>query len=200
MNVLIIADSFILKESIAAIFRRVYEESIIKTTENIDNLSKDEINLYDIILFSIVNNDFELLNEVIKLKSDKNRIVILNQLKNKNILKLCIEKNIDGYIVDFDDEYEFKYIINKIMSKKKFYDPEVIQKIIGNKNKSTITQSILTSREEEVILEVKKGLSNKEIADKLEVTEFTIKKHLSSILKKLNFRNRKDIIINSKSE
>ncbi len=198
MNVLIIADSFILKESIAAIFRRVYEESIIKTTENIDNLSKDEINLYDIILFSIVNNDFELLNEVIKLKSDKNRIVILNQLKNKNILKLCIEKNIDGYIVDFDDEYEFKYIINKIMSKKKFYDPEVIQKIIGNKNKTT--KSTLTTREQEVMLEVEKGLSNKEIADKLGVTEFTIKKHLSSILQKLNFRNRKDIIINSKSE
>lgn len=40
-----------------------------------------------------------------------------------------------------------------------------------------------------------KGLSNKNIAKEVDVTEYTIKKHVSSILSKLNLKNRQDIII-----
>ena len=198
MNVLIVANSFIIKESISNIFKKVYNGSNIKITNKIDNLSIDEINFYDMILVNIVKNDLNFFNKVIQLKNNKNKIVILDQLKNDKVLKLCIEKNIDGYVVDFEDEDEFKYIINKIICGKKFYDADVIQKALGSKNK---TQGlILTHREEEVMLEVKKGLSNKEIADKLGITEFTVKKHLSSVLQKLNFKSRKDVIIYGNNE
>lgn len=198
MNVLIVANSFIIKESISNIFKKVYNGSNIKITNKIDNLSIDEINFYDMILVNIVKNDLNFFNKVIQLKNNKNKIVILDQLKNDKVLKLCIEKNIDGYVVDFEDEDEFKYIINKIICGKKFYDADVIQKALGNKNKTK--GLILTPREEEVMLEVKKGLSNKEIADKLGITEFTVKKHLSSVLQKLNFKSRKDVIIYGNNE
>lgn len=198
MNVLIVANSFIIKESISNIFKKVYNGSNIKITNKIENLSIDEINFYDMILVNIVKNDLNFFNKVIQLKNNKNKIVILDQLKNDKVLKLCIEKNIDGYVVDFEDEDEFKYIINKIICGKKFYDADVIQKALGSKNK---TQGlILTPREEEVMLEVKKGLSNKEIADKLGITESTVKKHLSSVLQKLNFKSRKDVIIYGNNE
>lgn len=198
MNVLIVANSLIIKESISNIFKKVYNGSNIKITNKIDNLSIDEINFYDMILVNIVKNDLNFFNKVIQLKNNKNKIVILDQLKNDKVLKLCIEKSIDGYVVDFEDEDEFKYIINKIICGKKFYDADVIQKALGSKNK---TQGlILTPREEEVMLEVKKGLSNKEIADKLGITEFTVKKHLSSVLQKLNFKSRKDVIIYGNNE
>ena len=198
MNVLIVANSLIIKESISNIFKKVYNGSNIKITNKIDNLSIDEINFYDMILVNIVKNDLNFFNKVIQLKNNKNKIVILDQLKNDKVLKLCIEKNIDGYVVDFEDEDEFKYIINKIICGKKFYDADVIQKALGNKNKTK--GLILTPREEEVMLEVKKGFSNKEIADKLGITEFTVKKHLSSVLQKLNFKSRKDVIIYGNNE
>ena len=198
MNVLIVANSFIIKESISNIFKKVYNGSNIKITNKIENLSIDEINFYDMILVNIVKNDLNFFNKVIQLKNNKNKIIILDQLKNDKVLKLCIEKNIDGYVVDFEDEDEFKYIINKIICGKKFYDADVIQKALGSKNK---TQGlILTPREEEVMLEVKKGFSNKEIADKLGITESTVKKHLSSVLQKLNFKSRKDVIIYGNNE
>nr|WP_279285321.1 LuxR C-terminal-related transcriptional regulator [Paeniclostridium sordellii] len=55
---------------------------------------------------------------------------------------------------------------------------------------------VLTDREKEVMLEVSKGLSNREISEKLEITEFTVKKHLSKVMSKLNYRSRKEIILN----
>lgn len=53
----------------------------------------------------------------------------------------------------------------------------------------------LTQREKDVLLLVKKGYTNKEIAQELYVTEFTVKSHVSSIFKKLNVPNRTRAIL-----
>ena len=74
MNVLIVANSFIIKESISNIFKKVYNGSNIKITNKIDNLSIDEINFYDMILVNIVKNDLNFFNKVIQLKNNKNKI------------------------------------------------------------------------------------------------------------------------------
>lgn len=57
------------------------------------------------------------------------------------------------------------------------------------------TTTPLTQREKDVLLLVKKGYTNKEIADELFVTEFTIKSHVSNIFKKLNVPNRTKAIL-----
>lgn len=195
MDMLIVSESFMVRESVSNIFKKVYKNDEFKIINNIGEMSTSDLDKYKILLVNTSGRSIENIKNILKLKREDNRLLILDQLKNKNILKLCIDNSIDGYVTDFEDEHEFKYIINKMISGNKFYDSQLMQCMLSNKrNSSDLT---LTEREEEVMVEVGKGLSNREIADKLGVTEFTVKKHISSIFNKLKFKSRKDIIIHT---
>ena len=55
-------------------------------------------------------------------------------------------------------------------------------------------EGVITNREFEIIQHLMEGMQNKEIADKINVAEITVKKHLSSIYRKLNVRNRVELV------
>lgn len=56
-------------------------------------------------------------------------------------------------------------------------------------------KKMLTEREFEILREIGQGLTNGQIADKLFITENTVKKHISSILGKLEFSNRTEVAL-----
>src|SRR4026207_1310788 len=58
-----------------------------------------------------------------------------------------------------------------------------------------LTQKGLSNREAEVAELVTKGLSNKEVANQLFVTEKTVKFHLTNIYKKMNVKSRAQLIV-----
>jgi RNA polymerase sigma factor (sigma-70 family) len=74
--------------------------------------------------------------------------------------------------------------------------PKVARKVIANmqRNEASTTIEELTNRENEVLQLLGKGFLYKEIADKLNITTNTIKRHLSHIYQKLQVQNRTEAI------
>ena len=68
-------------------------------------------------------------------------------------------------------------------------------KLNGSNNRSSLGNDSLTARELEVIKEIGKGFSNKEISDKLFISEATVRHHLSSIYGKLQVEDRLNLVI-----
>lgn len=197
MDTLIISESFIVKEAISCLFRSMFSSSYIEATKNI-NTVEEKLKSFDLIFIDINEDKMKEVEVATKYKkiNNKLKIIVLDLLENEKLCNKAIKLNIDGYITDLEDNDEFEYILHKIMLGKKYYDASIIQKTLISKNLNT--NDALTNRENEVMAQVAKGLNNREIAKNLSVTEFTIKKHLSSIFNKLNLKNRQDIIIRYK--
>lgn len=194
MNILIISESFILKEALSTLFKENFKNINIKKEKDIKNLSKD-VGMYSMAIIDIrekCNFDLNIISHI-KENNKRLKVIIYNLYKDEEICIKSIRNGADAYITDIENKEDFGYIINKIMSGGNFYDPFVVQKAM-NKKEFNYNKDI-TIRENEVIDEIAKGLSNREIASRLGVTEYTVKKHITNILYKLNLRNRQDIII-----
>jgi len=143
------------------------------------------------------DNIVEVLKNI-KKKYKKLKVMILDNKKDIDLFSKTLNYGIDGYILNITDKDEFIYIIKKVINGKKFYDSELLQ--YSTKKEKNDSEINLTNKEKSVLNYVCKGFSNKEIADELKVTDYTIKKHVSNILSKLNLKTRQEIIIHAKDK
>ncbi|WP_340201612.1 response regulator transcription factor [Ascidiimonas sp. W6] len=117
-------------------------------------------------------------------------VLSLFQISKYTLLagETTIEMMIAGIAITF-------FMIGVILHKKSLRSPLKNETQIKKEN---ITKTGLTEREYEVLSLVALGLSNKEIAIKLFVTESTIKTHVSNVLVKLDARRRTEAIQKAK--
>lgn len=72
----------------------------------------------------------------------------------------------------------------------------LLESLVGPTNPSAAISGVaLTDREEQVIVDVAKGMSNREIADARFISLSTVKSHLASVMGKLGARNRVEIAL-----
>lgn len=195
MKVLIISESFIVRDSLSNLFKEIFDNVYIESASNKNELETKDLSNFNFIFIDATIRDTEILTIVEKTRkiSHDIKVMVMDVRKNKNLFLELVKLGVDGYILNILDKEEFIYIVKRIMMGKKFYDSELLQESIENQIDATNVK--LTQREFSVLTYVCKGFSNKEIAKALAVTDYTIKKHVSSILHKLHLKNRQDIII-----
>jgi two-component system nitrate/nitrite response regulator NarL len=98
------------------------------------------------------------------------------------------EVGVDGYVLKEALPEELLYAIKIVSQGRKYYDPTLLEL----KMKETANDPIneLTPREQDVLMALGEGLPNREIAKRLFITEYTVKKHVSQILSKLELADR----------
>lgn len=177
MKILLLDDHKIFGESLKVLLE---ERGISCTyTSSIKNFYEEVERDYDIILLDINLKEEETGFDILDKIHDKNKkIVILTSYDMINYKRLALEKGARDFInksLDVDE------VIERL---EKVYKDE---KISFNEDEKIIEP--LTKREEEILLEVLSGLTKKEIADKLYISERTLYNHLANIYAKLGAKN-----------
>ena len=195
MKILVVSESFIIRDSLNHILNEILDTDDIITVSNLNNVLDKELLEIDFSFIDVNKNNINIVKRLSKIrrKFKSSKIMILDSKKDIELFIKSVDYGIDGYILNIDDKDEFIYIIKKVLNGKKFYDSELLQYTIHNEK--TNNEIDLTNREKCVLNYVCKGLSNKDIANELRVTDYTIKKQVSNILSKLHLRNRQDIIL-----
>lgn len=177
MKILLLDDHKIFGESLKVLLE---ERGISCTYTSSIKIFYEEVEKdYDIILLDINLKEEETGFDILDRIHDKNKkIVILTSYDMINYKRLALEKGARDFInkaLDVDE------VIERL---EKVYKDE---KISFDEDEKIIEP--LTKREEEILLEVLSGLTKKEIADKLYISERTLYNHLANIYAKLGAKN-----------
>lgn len=116
------------------------------------------------------------------------RYIILTSSADRDDFCKAEEIGADGYILKQAFPEEIISAVRLVHRGRKYFDPIMVETFMNNKTHDPFGE--LTSRERDVLEALGEGLRNKEIAMKLFITEFTVKKHVSQILAKLELSDR----------
>ena len=150
----------------------------------------------DIILLDLTmpNMDgFQVLKEIKKLNSNIKPIVISMHSVGNYIAK-CAKLGAYGYLLKNTDESELVFAIKNVYKGKKHFSSEISEKMINFMSTQSVSENVLSSKENEILVLISKGLTTKEIAAKLFVSTRTIETHRTSILKKFEVKNTAELI------
>ena len=125
-----------------------------------------------------------------------NGLEVLKKLKVHNeteYLMKAVEIGINGYVLKDSESAELKKAIFAIADGENYIQPSLIPALNSKmieKNEDEIKIDALTKRELEVLKEMAVGKFNRDIAKEMEISERTVKNHISSIFKKLDVTDR----------
>lgn len=151
---------------------------------------KPEVLLLDINMPK--KNGIEVL-ESIRKQNLKVKVLILTVHNEIEYLLKAVDIGVDGYILKDSESAELKRAIVTVSEGESYIQSSLIPAL----NSRLIARDIdkekidsLTKRELEVLIQVANGMFNKEIANALNISERTVKNHLSNIFKKIDVSDR----------
>ena len=151
----------------------------------------------DVLLLDInmpKKNGIEVLQEIRDRSTGYDiKVLILTVHNEVEYLLKAVDIGVDGYILKDSGSAELKKAINSIMEGESYIQPSLIPALNSRLiSRDTDKEKIdsLTKRELEVLIQVANGMFNKEIALALDISERTVKNHISNIFKKIEVSDR----------
>ena len=196
MKLLIAEDQSMLRDAMATLLSM--EDSVKSVLQAKDG--KEAINLISTNDIDVAILDVEMpeatgldVLEYIRSNNIDCKVVIVTTFKRMGYFERAIKNNVDAYVLKDRSIDELMKTINNVLAGNKEYSPELMENIFNSHNP-------LTNQEKIILLKIKEGLSNKEIANELFLSEGTIRNYISNILTKLNCKNRTEAVKKSTEE
>ena len=139
------------------------------------------------------------------------KVIILTTFEDDETVFEGIKAGARGYLLKDISSEEMAQAVRRVAAGEALIEPRLTRKVLAEFSRlatatgqpkvhktGAVSESLpvpLTEREQEVLLALARGLSNREIADQLVITEGTVKNHVSSLIDKLGVRDRTQAVL-----
>ena len=174
-----------------------YEEDleiVIESNSGEDLIAKLEYTKPDVILLAINMDKLDGVEtlRIVKKRWPDIKTVILTVEKQRRKIKEVLNSGADGYVLKESAGGEITSAIRAVMSGGRYIDKSLMQTMfmeeLAGEKESKLDN--LSDRELNVLIMLSKGMKNKEIADKLYLSEKTVKNYVTSIFRKIDVEDR----------
>ena len=197
ISVAVVDDHPILRQGLAAVlrndsrFRFVAEGGNADEAVQIAKLHRPDVLLLDL---NIPGGGSEALRQIV-LELPSVRCIILTVCDGADTAIGALNAGAKGYILKGVSGGELKSAILTVFNNESFVSPEFATKLLLAAQNKGLEMSIggdsrLSFREMQILREVMAGLSNRMVAEKLSISEKTVKHHMSIIMQKYGVSNR----------
>lgn len=151
---------------------------------------KVDIVLLDINLPDV--NGIKLLKEI-KTKYHNIKVLMLTVHNEIEYLLDSLDNGCDGYILKDSDSSELVKAIKVVYSGEKYIQPDLVPALNARLLKREADEDKsknITKRERQILISIAQGKTNKDIADSFDISERTVKNHITSLFKKIDVTDR----------
>ncbi|WP_284036754.1 MULTISPECIES: response regulator [Neobacillus] len=197
IRILIADDHHVVRRGLAFFLRTQNDLDVIGEAAN----GKEAVELAkslkpDLILMDLVMPEMDGIQatSIIKKEQPEIKIMMLTSFSDQDHVIPALEAGASGFQLKDIQPDELVMSIKRIMSGENQLHPKATSHLLANLSSKNKTErdliEELTKRELDVLKEIAKGKSNKEIAAALFITEKTVKTHVSNLLAKLELADR----------
>lgn len=196
VKVMIADDHKMIREGLKQLIEMEGDIKVIEEAENgLDCIEKLEEIKPDLLLLDINMPKMNGIQTLEKIKEEKlnTKVLMLTVHSEVEYLVKAVDIGVDGYILKDADSAELRKAIFSVLEGNNYIQSSLIPLL----NSKMIARDIdsekiklLTKRELEILIKISSGMCNKEIGDMLQISERTVKNHISSIFKKIEVSDR----------
>lgn len=196
INILLVDDQSLIRQGLKALLELEPDLKVIGEAENGEMAIKLVSELHpDVVLMDMRMPimDGVAATKQITTRFTKTKILVLTTFDDDEYVKAALKNGAIGYLLKDTPSEELAIAIRAINKGYSQLSPGIVTKLL---NQFSPTPSIpenlseLTPREKEVLRLIATGANNREIAQKLYISEGTVKNHVTNILNRLNLRDR----------
>ena len=198
IKVLICDDDSLIRESLKILLPLKADIEIIGEGSNgqdaIDFCLKEKVDvaLIDIRMPGV--NGVEAVKEIVK--HTKTKCLILTTFDEEDYINEAMEYGAKGYILKNNSPEQIANSIVSIYNNTIVMNENILEKLHNKLVDPKMEKYDFTDREKDIIIAISEGLSNKEISEKLFISEGTIRNYITTILDKTDLAHRTAIAVN----
>jgi len=194
MKVIIVDDDYLVVNSLKTIVNASGIEVLAVGHDGIEAVElytkyKPDLILMDIRMEKM--NGIEATQEILQ-KNPNAKILLITTFQDDEYISSALSLGCKGYILKQNIEGIIP-AINAVYSGNMVFDSKIVSSIQKHSTKNL--NNDLSDREKDILLLVAEGLNNKEIAEKLFLSEGTVRNYISIMLEKLSLRDRTQLAI-----
>jgi len=196
IRILVVDDHAVVREGLRALIDSEAGMTLVgEAADGVQAVQRSSSLRPDVILMDLVmprKGGIEAIGEIVGENPDV-RILVLTSFAEDDKVFPAIKAGALGYLLKDSSAEELLRAIRDVYRGEPSMHPTIAHKLMRELQRPSDlppTEEPLTEREVEVLRLVARGLSNQEIANRLVVSERTVRTHVSNILNKLHLANR----------
>jgi DNA-binding NarL/FixJ family response regulator len=122
----------------------------------------------------------------IKANNLKIKVAVLSMHDEASVVRNVLKEGIHGYLLKNIQQFELRNALKQIAMGYPYVSPEITKMLMTELNQPEEKSELLTDREREILRLIAKEYSNKQMAEKLFISERTVETHRKNIFRKTN--------------